>query len=65
MNNGKKAQIGAGIPVKQGKAPYGYGYEGHKRETRLVIFADEARIVVLIFACIRKQTCRRCRSPAA
>jgi site-specific DNA recombinase len=49
MANGKRAQIADGIPVAHGKPAYGYRWEGRKRETMLVIFEDEARIVRLIF----------------
>jgi site-specific DNA recombinase len=49
MRNGRKAQIAAGIPLGQGLAPYGYRKVGKKRETHLVIYEEEALVVIYIF----------------
>ncbi len=49
MRNGKRAQIAAGIPVSAGKPPYGYVWDGRKRDTRLVIFEPHAVVVQNIY----------------
>lgn len=49
MRNGRKAQIAAGIPLGQGPAPYGYRKVGKKKETHLIVYEEEAGVVIYIF----------------
>jgi hypothetical protein len=46
---GRRDLVEAGIIYGQGQAPYGFRKVGRKRDTRLVICEEEARVVRLIF----------------
>ena len=50
MARGKRGKAESGRLVGNGNAPYGYRYAGQGPERRLVVHADEARIVRQIFA---------------
>lgn len=47
---GVRAKVEQGKPVGAGPAPYGYAWQGHKRDRTLIIDGNEAPIVELIFA---------------
>ena len=47
---GVRAKVEQGKPIGSGPAPYGYQWQGHKRERTLVIDANEAPIVELIYS---------------